>query len=351
MKTVTVEVQADHLQSLARVRQPLTAISELIWNGLDADADEVHVVFRKNDLEGLTGVIVRDDGNGLPYEEAESAFQKLGGSWKRTAQRTRKKGRILHGQLGKGRFKVFAIGTSVIWSTRYGANSHFSEYEISGSSSNIGTFNISDPKEANLSKSGTEVDIALAKNFPSLMGEDALHEIAEEFALYLLQYPDVKLVYDGERIDPTALFRNTATYELGIVEFPTGGSTTASLTVIEWNRSTDRALFLCDDSGVALHRVAAGIQAPRFDFTAYLKSPLVRQLDASGSLVLEEIDPELNTLIEAARTKLREHFRKRAAEESVDVVESWKSERIYPYEGDLRTSSKLRSDRSLMLLP
>jgi hypothetical protein len=138
---------------------------------------------------------------------------------------------------------------------------------------------------------------------------------------------------------------------LGIVEFPTGGSTTASLTVIEWNRSTDRALFLCDDSGVALHRVAAGIQAPRFDFTAYLKSPLVRQLDASGSLVLEEIDPELNTLIEAARTKLREHFRKRAAEESVDVVESWKSERIYPYEGDLRTSSKLRSDRSLMLLP
>lgn len=117
MKTVTVEVQADHLQSLARVNRPLSAISELIWNGLDADAEEVQVVFHKNDLEGLTGVAVRDNGHGLPYEEAEAAFQKLGGSWKRLAQKTRTKGRILHGQLGKGRFKAFAIGTSVIWNT------------------------------------------------------------------------------------------------------------------------------------------------------------------------------------------------------------------------------------------
>lgn len=151
MKTVTVEVQADHLQSLARVNRPLSAISELIWNGLDADAEEVQVVFHKNDLEGLTGVAVRDNGHGLPYEEAEAAFQKLGGSWKRLAQKTRTKGRILHGQLGKGRFKAFAIGTSVIWNTRYAANGHFSEYEISCSSSNIGTFTISDPKQTDTS--------------------------------------------------------------------------------------------------------------------------------------------------------------------------------------------------------
>ena len=121
---------------------------------------------------------------------------------------------------------------------------------------------------------------------------------------------------------------------MGNVEFASGESTTAALSVIEWSRSTDRALFLCDESGVALHKVPVGIQAPGFDFTAYLKSPLIRQLDASGALILEEIDPELSTLIEAARSKLREHFRQRAVEQSVEVVRSWKSEKIYPYEGD-----------------
>ncbi|WP_162601394.1 ATP-binding protein [Occallatibacter savannae] len=65
MKTVTVQVQADHLKSLAKKR-PLSALAELIWNGLDADADEIQVVFQKNDIEGLTRVIVRDDGHGLP---------------------------------------------------------------------------------------------------------------------------------------------------------------------------------------------------------------------------------------------------------------------------------------------
>lgn len=334
MKTITVEVQADHLQSLARIKRPLTAVAELIWNGLDADAEEVQVVFQKNDIEGLTRVIVRDDGHGLPYEEAEAAFQNLGGSWKRSAQKTRKKGRILHGQLGKGRFKAFAIGSSIIWNTRYPENGHFSEYAISGSTSNIGTFSISDPKDAEVGSSGTEVEVSLSKNFSSLISEDARRELAEEFALYLLQYPEVKLSYDGERIEPSTLFKAVEHYDLGTVAFANGESTTAKLSVIEWGRNTDRALFLCDESGVALHKLPVGIHAPGFEFTAYLKSPLVRQLDASGSLILEEIDPELSTLIEAVRSKLREHFRQRAAEQSVEVVRSWKTEKIYPYEGE-----------------
>ena len=239
MKTITVEVQADHLQSIARIKRPLTALAELIWNGLDADAEEIQVAFQKNDIEGLTRVVVRDDGHGLPYEEAEAAFQNLGGSWKRSAQKTRRKGRILHGQLGKGRFKVFAIGTSIIWNTRYPTNGHFSEYSISGSSSNIGTFSISDPKDAENKRSGTEVEVSLSKNFVSLISDEARREVAEEFALYLLQYPEDKLIYDGERIDPSALFKAVNEYDLGTVEFASGESTTARLSVIDWSRSTD----------------------------------------------------------------------------------------------------------------
>jgi hypothetical protein len=93
-------------------------------------------------------------------------------------------------------------------------------------------------------------------------------------------------------------------------------------------------LFLCDESGVALHKVNVGIHAPGFEFTAYLKSSLIRELDAEGNLVFEEIDPALNVLIESARSTLREHFRRRAAETTIELVESWKKEKIYPYQGE-----------------
>ena len=39
MKIVTVKVQEDHLESLSRVKKPILAIAELVWNGLDANAN------------------------------------------------------------------------------------------------------------------------------------------------------------------------------------------------------------------------------------------------------------------------------------------------------------------------
>lgn len=334
MKIITVEVQPDHLQTIARVKRPLGAVAELIWNGLDADATKIDVELRRNQMGGLTGVMVSDNGHGLPYDEAEDAFQKLGGSWKKNSLKTKGKGRMLHGQLGRGRFKAFAIGTSIIWTTRYRDNGGVSEYNISGSSSKIGTFEVGDVAKLKSKKSGTDVDVALSKNFSSLDGDQAWNDIAEEFAPYLLQYPDIRITYDGKEVDPSTLFRNVADYDLGTIEVPDHDRTAAHLSVIEWNRTTDRALFLCDESGVALHKVSVGIQAPGFDFTAYLKSPLIRELDAEGSLVFEEVDPSLNLLIEAARSTLREHFRRRAAETTVELVESWKKENIYPYQGE-----------------
>ena len=56
MKTITVEVRDDHLESLAKTR-PMTALSELIWNALDAESTEVRIDFMENDLEGLFALV------------------------------------------------------------------------------------------------------------------------------------------------------------------------------------------------------------------------------------------------------------------------------------------------------
>ena len=80
MKTVEVEVKRDHLELLSRGRKPILAVSELVWNGLDADADEVDISFDRNELFAIDSITVTDNGHGIHMDEAEEAFKNLGGS-------------------------------------------------------------------------------------------------------------------------------------------------------------------------------------------------------------------------------------------------------------------------------
>jgi hypothetical protein len=47
VKTIPVEFQRDHLEALTRARTPVAAIADPVWNGLDADAEEVRVEFEE----------------------------------------------------------------------------------------------------------------------------------------------------------------------------------------------------------------------------------------------------------------------------------------------------------------
>lgn len=337
MKTLTVHVQGDHLQTLSRAKKPILAVAELIWNGLDADAKEVSVVIEESPLGALERVHVIDNGHGLAYQDAVIEFEKLGGSWKRHRDRSKGKGRFLHGRLGKGRFRAFALGSVITWKTSYADNGTTKKYEIIGRSDDLEHYHVSDPIVADC-ETGTEVLIEnMHKNFYSLRGDSAVQEIASNFALYLRQYPDVSIRYDGHVVSTDHL-------EARITDFPIEGVNTskgipvlATLTVIEWRQPTDRSLFLCDSAGFSLNEIPAGIQAPGFSFTAYLKSDYLHELERDGSLELDELHPVLKQLVDSTRNTLRSHFRKRASEEASDLVQRWKSERIYPYESEPTT--------------
>lgn len=42
--TFEIEVQDDHPQRLAQVQKPIIAISNLIWNAVNANADRVDII-------------------------------------------------------------------------------------------------------------------------------------------------------------------------------------------------------------------------------------------------------------------------------------------------------------------
>lgn len=118
MTEYTVETQSEFLERQAKA-QPIAAVAELIWNGLDADANAVTVDLEDDKLGGLKRIIVTDDGHGIPHADAPTLFRNLGGSWKKHGARTKLHNRQLHGQEGRGRFKAFALGGVVDWRTTY----------------------------------------------------------------------------------------------------------------------------------------------------------------------------------------------------------------------------------------
>ncbi|MER7401831.1 ATP-binding protein [Streptomyces sp. NPDC000070] len=82
MVKVRLETSREHVAELARLRDPVGAVEELVWNAVDADAERVVVTLERNDLGGVDRVRVQDDGSGLSAEHCEEYFRPIGASWR-----------------------------------------------------------------------------------------------------------------------------------------------------------------------------------------------------------------------------------------------------------------------------
>ena len=317
-----VTVQEDHLASL--VRSPLDGLTELIWNSLDADADYVEVVYERNALGGIDAVRVEDKGHGMTPDEISAAFDRLGGSWKLRADRSKTKGRSLHGKRGQGRWRALGIGGArITWDTVANVDGRRMRSQIEIRRDSMSDAEVSAPEETDR-PTGTAATVdGISEEAPSLVADDTPLRLTARFALHLLKYPAVTVRVDGHTLDAQAFVDSVTD-----VPMETDG---AMLTVIEWKRSIkDKTLYLCDSEGVALHEIAANVPTPGINYSAYLKSDLIRQME-DRLLVAGFEQEELSPLIEEARDAIRRHFEQRAAERARDVIQNWRNEHVYPF--------------------
>ncbi len=321
MKTGTVVVQDDYLQKITATRNPLRAIEELIWNGLDADADEVFVEFAPGLLTKLGEIRVTDKGTGIPHAEAEKLFESLGGYWKSKQEKT-PKGRFIHGKNGQGRFKAFALGQNVTWETTYRDRGKVMTYTIAASATDLREFTISDPVPSQQT-TGTVCTITDIHRDYRIWGTDeAMDEVSEIFALYLYDNRHVKLVYDGTIIDPASVISHLEAMPLTAIS-KTGTELIATLTAIEWSSKAKRFLYLCTSKNFPLHKLPPGIKARGFKFTAYLSASLFDSFADGNKESLLELDADAAVLVDAAKDRLRDHFRAREAALARDRVDEW----------------------------
>jgi len=324
LKQIEVRVENDHIQRITTAR-PLAAISELIWNAYDADATEVSVKLEKGQLTELGGILVIDNGTGIPLDTIEDSFQKLGGSWKRPGAKTTG-GRAVHGEKGQGRFKAFSLGESVAWTSNHGDQ----RFTIFGQKSNLKNFEVSDPVAT--SSQGCTVAIRdVIKDFEIWATNGFADRVRDVFALQLYDDPSFQIIYDGVAVDAREAIASVTPYPIAVDQ--SGRTLEATLEIVEWHKSVDRKLMLCLPGRFSFYEMPPGIQARGFEFTAYLTAEHFQQLADNHAEGLVELDPASNALIETAKARLREHFRAKEATRSRDKIQEWVEAAIYPYEG------------------
>jgi hypothetical protein len=339
MPWVGVRAGQDHLQQYVR-RSAIDALTELIWNGLDAESDVVDVelelssvVDSGRELMHVTRVTVSDKGHGMSPEEAQEAFGSLGDSWKRTLNgRTVNGKRVLHGAEGRGRFFAYALGHRVRWRSVSQSGGAFTRVEIVGDRARIDGFTVSDGSADN-GPSGTTVviDVEQGRPLSALTREDAAEQIAARMAAHLLGNPDITVRIDGRKVDPRPLIeRDPAEYLLeDIPAQDLGGHEVPVLQVVDWKDEMRGApgIVLCTKDGASLVEVEHSAPRGTVHSTGYLRWS--GWSEAGIDLRLSRFQHP--TVIDAGFELLAKHVAARTAAATASIVETLKDEGAYPY--------------------
>lgn len=100
------------------------AVSELIKNSYDADAEDVHVEFYLRDSPALSTLVIKDNGNGMDAETIYDHWLKIGTDFKNGIEFSVNKNRVLTGAKGLGRLGLDRLSKKVIlYTKKKGSNS------------------------------------------------------------------------------------------------------------------------------------------------------------------------------------------------------------------------------------
>ena len=344
-KTIKVIVKKDHISKVAS-GSPELALAELIWNSFDADASKVHLRFLDDGLKTYQ-IIVEDDGTGINFEDSENLFVSLGGSWK--AQQTRTPGgRFLHGREGKGRFKGFALGTSVEWNVHYKKQKSTYSYTIRGDSKKPDEFKVSQEKLSNQTRSGVKVVISDLSKLAELFNKaKAVDRLTPIFALYLCNYPKLKLCIEDTQIAPDQVINDRTMVALGT--FDVGQqSYDASLEIIEWITSKEKEIWFCDKNSFPLEMYKKQVRGiGDYGFSAYISSNFFEHLHEENQLSLGELNPTVQDICNKSILAIKKHFKQRSLEKAKDQIQKWKDDNVYPYEDEANKNPIEEAERKV----
>lgn len=331
-----VQLTNEHLAKFLNTK-PVRALEELIWNALDADANEIDIIMERNELQGIESIIITDNGRGINYENVTSYFGNLGNSHK-LEKKFSPGGRKYHGKQGEGRYSAFVLGENVKWYSVSEQNGQFNEFDINGDLNQLKTFEVSQPSNSFSDCTGVTVriDNLVHENIDKLEKTYELYQsLSMTFSPYLLAYKGIKINIDGHEINPNEIIKDTMEHEISVIT-DTAGIIRGSLKIIEWKAGRHKNLYLCGLEDNCIDEENMSFRTSSFSHTAFLKSKVISALVEENRLEIRELDENFITLRDEALKKIKEIYRDRLANAASDEVKKIKEDNIYPYTGEAK---------------
>ncbi len=332
-KQINLGVEKDHIESLTKANG-INAISELVWNALDADATVVEIEYDLNSIGTYSYIRVKDNGHGLTYSKAQEVFGKLGGSEKKLLAQS-PNGRVFHGKEGKGRYKALALGDLVKFESTCRNNGYLENFQINVDINQLSYSEISDLKQLKKGDYSTGFEVEI-RNVDTKNAEQALsiknrRELEEKFASYWINYQDFRIFFNKNELEFSTLIKNIHEEP---IKFEIENLTYQFvIKIIEWNFDNKKKTYFCNSKGIPFSEVSIGIRSS-FPISIFIQSIYIEKLHRENTLNLGELNPNLNLVFNEAKKIARTYIRERMHQYSKEFIAELKREKLYPYESE-----------------
>lgn len=339
----------DHVERLAHEKDPVRAIVELIWNAIDAEASEIAVTFERDETLGsIVKTMVADTGHGVDRDELQTTFGRIGGSWKRRATTSKNGKRGLHGELGEGRLRAFALGNRVTWSSRsVDASGTRWRIDITGTTSRRNVFTSEEAHADESTESGTVVTAwnETQRSLSILESPKTRSTLLSHFAPILLNDGDLRITYDNNVLDPSDEIANKNDIPLSFTD-DSGTTHDAMLRIIEWKSVKHRAIYYGRDSEHFVYKESANDIESHFRYSAYVTWSGLDHESVSILALGDMAGGATGALWQAAREGIRSHFGDVRRARRREQLAAWKSDNVYPYPDDPKTDTE-KAERAI----
>ena len=166
------------------------SIAEFIWNGFDANATAIELIFKYEEapLDVITGITIKDNGGGIPYQQLQNKFRPIYESEKAAVSIDPKNHSLPHGKNGKGRLTFFTFATHAKWETTCLEDNKLIDHEIEISAESLDTYNPKGHQASAKKETGTKVafgQIDIEKISVESVQTELVDHLKKEFAWFL----------------------------------------------------------------------------------------------------------------------------------------------------------------------
>jgi hypothetical protein len=199
------------IEKIGLPRDYKEAIIQYIWNGFEAGATKIKIVFIKDKIDHIDSFSILDDGEGINYDTLEATFGILLDSAKSRAVQSS----YIHGGKGKGRLSFQTFAEQATWKTTYNRGGKQLSYSISIKNDSKDDYEIDEkPKVTHVTNTGTEVTFSgLDISAVNLESSDFENFLKLEFGWYLhLKGGDTAIYINAKKLNCKTIIADSDKY-------------------------------------------------------------------------------------------------------------------------------------------